>query len=167
MTKATSQIEKIRNFLDTEEGIRYIIDNVLEMFSDLDIKHLFPDGLFFPIEFMIITSQNLGVVMEEKESIIIAAPVLKQFVDNSDGDVVYIEKCMQEYKTSIKNCYVTKMKTRYFKDQRVDFEVPSINSIFTTYPNKYISNGIYKKIEKESLESGYCYSNEVKTKMEN
>ena len=26
---------------------------------------------------------------------------------------------------------------------------------------------IYKKIEKESLESGYCYSNEVKTKMEN
>lgn len=167
LTKATSQIEKIRNFLDTEEGIRYIIDNVLEMFSDLDIKHLFPDGLFFPIEFMIITSQNLGVVMEEKESIIIAAPVLKQFVDNSDGDVVYIEKCMQEYKTSIKNCYVTKMKTRYFKDQRVDFEVPSINSIFTTYPNKYISNGIYKKIEKESLESGYCYSNEVKTKMEN
>ncbi len=40
------------------------------------------------------------------------------------------------------------MKTRYFKDQRVDFEVPSINSIFTTYPNKYISNGTYKKIEK-------------------
>lgn len=166
LTKAMSQIEKIKDFLGSEEGGEFIVATILEMFSDIDIKCLFPDGLAILMEFLIITSQNMGVLIGEKNTYVIAAPMLKTFVNNSDGDVIYLQKCIREYEEFLAGCYDTKVKTIYLGKQKVDFEVPSIKSLFRYSPNKYISDGRYKEIEKNSVQTGYSYAKELKFKVD-
>lgn len=165
--KALSQIDLIQEFLNTEDGIKMLFDFIIEKFSFMDLKKIFPKGFCVLTDFIIITSENIGVLCEDNNKNIVSAFMIKEIIDKSDGDVNYIRMCLKELDKTMDECLkIVNIKT-LISGNNVEYEACSSDTLLKFFKNSYISSGTYKELENNAIEIGYSYIDEVVNKIEN
>ncbi|HHF0540418.1 MULTISPECIES: hypothetical protein [Vibrio] len=155
ITKAISQIETIKSFLKTDDGLAFIYDLAAKAFPNLDIGHLFPHGICIVVDTAIISSQSTGMFFPENTIPIIDGDTLGHIIDESDGDTNYILFHLRGHSKFIDEC--TKRETEEISvgDYTIEYDTISMEKIYDLAKNEFVSIGAIKKLEKESLDSGY------------
>lgn len=161
ITKAITQLDKINEFLNTEDGYNMLSEIVLEAFSFLDVQKLFPRGFCILIDYAIVTSENIGVLCNDNHINIVSASILKEIVDKSDGDVNYIKYCLTQLDKTMDSCLKILEQKTLIDGVNVRYEVCSSDKLLSFGEHTYISDGTYKELEKAALEAGYSYIDEL------
>lgn len=160
--KAIQQVNKVGEFLNSDVGANFLFDHIQTLFSDLDIKALFPTGDFLVlVEKLIVTSQNIGMFYPDEKVSIINIQMLKLFVRKSDGDVTYIQHCLHSL-----NEMLDKSTERATEEVSIDgvlirYDVASLKVLFKIEHNEYLRKNIDKEIEQEWLRTGQRFPSEM------
>ncbi|OEF85694.1 hypothetical protein [Vibrio breoganii] len=155
ITKAVSQIETIKSFLHTGDGLAFVHDLAVKAFPNLDIDHLFPHGIFIIVDTMIISSQSTGMFFPENTIPIIDGDTLGHIIDESDGDTNYILFHLKGHRKFIDECTKRATKKISVGDYTIEYDTISMKKIYGLSKNEFVSIGAIEKLEKESLDSGY------------
>ncbi len=161
ISKALSQIEHINEFLNTEEGRKMLYEIVLEKFSFMNIKKVLPRGFCILVDYVIVTSENIGVLCNDSNKSIVSTSMLKEIIDKSDGDVNYIRDCLNQLNKTMDNCLNVKSRKAVINGINVKYEVCNSDTLLQFGNNYYISNGTYKELENTALETGYSFIDEL------
>lgn len=157
ITKALDQIAKIKEFLNTSEGNQLLYDEIRKLFKHLDFKTLFPTGFCVIVNSLIITSQTCGMFLQEQEIAIVSSDLLRHILRASDGDVNYIRACLIELGPTIDQTYeVTNLEAK-IRGIPVRFDMCKPIAMLEFPQHSYLSESIDKKLEEDSLQSGYRF----------
>lgn len=155
LTKAISQIEIITEFLNTNEGNSFLVELVLSKFKNLNLKSLFPDGIYFAKKELIITSQSIGMFFPDKEISVIDGDTLCHIINASDGDTVYIQFHIDKLTEIIDECMKVSTETISIGEYNIEYDAVGIKKFFGLAEHQYLSDGTFDRIEKDSIETGY------------
>ncbi|MFM4707382.1 hypothetical protein [Aeromonas caviae] len=155
ITKAISQIEIIKNFLKTHDGLAFIHELSTKAFPQLNIELLFPHGICVVVDTIIISSQSTGMFFPENTIPIIDGDTLGHIIDESDGDTNYILFHLKGHSEFIDAC--TKRGTDKISvgDYTIEYDTISMEKIYGLGRNEFVSVGAIEELEKASLDSGY------------
>lgn len=94
MPKAFKQVARISEVLSTEAGARFLFELLTRT-----LPHQL-DEIVVAIKSLIVTAQNSGMLFEEasKSTIVSDLPTLRQLLQRSDGDVVYLNQMLGDLK---------------------------------------------------------------------
>jgi hypothetical protein len=157
ITKAISQVTLLKTFLGSDEGNRMLIDIVVKEFSHLDVRKLFPDGFMVLKDFIIISSQSVGMFYEELDMSIVSAQLLRKIVHASDGDCNYIKGCLRTLKDTIDQSYTKSKSTIKIENNNISFDTASIKHYVYFPKHTYLSSGELENLEQLSAETGYTF----------
>ena len=157
LEKALSQITCIEEFFNTNVGQEMLYESIMEKFSFLDFEKLFPRGFCVLVEFLIVTSENIGVLCEDCNKSIVSASIIKEIIEKSDGDVTYIQECLSKLNETMDSCLEVKCKETILNGIKVKYEVCSSNALLKLDDNYFLSCGMDKEIEENALETGYSF----------
>lgn len=163
VTKALDQAQKLKQFLKTEDGINLLQNLISKNFSSLDLKKLFPTGYCITIDFLIVTSQSMGMFFPEKTTTIINNDMLHHIASRSDGDTNYILWHLWNMDKAISQSYEETIETKTINNIKINFSSCRISGYFKLDQHSYLSNGTLENYEKESLETGYRYIDTLPT----
>ncbi|MAB50250.1 hypothetical protein [Marinobacter sp.] len=152
--KALSQSKKINKFLRTKPGVDLIYSIIKKHFSHLDFERLFPTGFSAVYDFVIITSQNLGMFFPNAETSIINEDMFKHIIDGSDGDVCYIQNFLRNMNETLDSCYDVKTVSIDTDHYQIEYEVAQLSKILQIERTQYLSVGALEDLEHESLSTG-------------
>lgn len=155
ITKAISQIETIKSFLLTGDGLAFVHELAVKAFPDLDIDHLFPHGIFVVVDTIIISSQSTGMFFSENTIPIIDGDTLGHIIDESDGDTNYILFHLKGHSKFIDECTKRGTKKISVGDYTIEYDTISMEKVYGLSKNEFVSIGAIENLEKESLDSGY------------
>ena len=157
LEKALQQIEKVKLFLSSEDGAQFLRMTAVDLFSHLAIDRLFPTGFVLLVEYIIVTSQNIGVSFPDEKTVIVDADLLQHIIEQSDGDINYMQSTLRQWHATVDESYkLSKMNTEAM-GRTIEFDVAEFRNLIRLTPNAYISDGTFRSIEAHSLESGYRY----------
>jgi hypothetical protein len=159
LIKAFKQIERLKQFLNSEKGARLLYSIVKQAFSDLDIKALLPTGFMAAINFMIVTPQNIGVLMPTGDTVILNEDFLRHLIQKSDGDSIYLKYHFDRINTLLDDSYDVVSDSFIINGIEVKYDRPSLKHVIGFSENQYLSTGMLKAIEREGFETGYTYIN--------
>lgn len=157
ITKALYQIDQISKFLKTEEGQKMLYQIVLEKFSYMDLEKVLPHGFCVVIDYLIITSENIGVLCDDTNKSIVSVAMLKEIIDKSDGDVNYIKACLNNLNLTMDKCLNVINNRTVLNELNIEYDACSSDTILQFEQNYYISNGTYKELEVLALDTGYSF----------
>ena len=155
ITKAISQIDTIKNFLLTDDGLDYIYRLAVKAFPKLDINHLFPHGIFIVVDSMIISSQSIGMFFPKSTIPIIDGATLGHIIDESDGDTNYILFHLKRHTKFVDECTNRKTEKIYLGEYTIEYDGISMDEVYDLAKNEFISIGAIEKLEKQSLTERY------------
>lgn len=155
--KALNQIEKIKTFLATREGSIHLRSLAEKMFMHLDLKSLFPGGLVIIVDYIVVTSQNIGVSYPDEKTTIVDADLLEHIISNSDGDVNYMQATLRKWHETVDQTYKLSSMSTIASGKRIKFDVAKFGDLIKLTQNTYLSDGWLEQLEKESLETGYRF----------
>lgn len=157
ITKALDQIAKIKEFLNTSDGNQLLHNEIRKLFKHLDFKTLFPTGFCVTINGLIITSQTCGMFLQEQKISIVSSDLLRHILRASDGDVNYMLACLKELGPTIDQTYEVTNFDATVRNVPVRFDACKPISMLKFSRHSYLSENIDKKLEKDSLQSGYRF----------
>lgn len=157
ITKALDQIAKIKEFLNTSEGHQLLYDEIRKLFKHLDFETLFPTGFCIIINSLIITSQTCGMFLQEQKTAIVSSDLLRHILRASDGDVNYIRACLIDLGPTIDQTYEATNFDATIRNVQVRFDTCKPIAMLEFPQHSYLSERIDKKLEKDSLQSGYRF----------
>ncbi|WP_313046997.1 hypothetical protein [Atlantibacter hermannii] len=155
ITKAISQIETIKSFLNTDNGLMFIYNLAIEAFPNLKLNLIFPHGICIIVDTLIISSQSVGMFFPENTIPIMNGDILCHIIDESDGDTNYILFHLKKHSNFINECTSRKTKAITIGDYTIEHDIITLKKIYALSKNKFVSVGAIEMIEKESLDSGY------------
>jgi len=161
ITKAISQVEKVNEFLLTEEGQNLLFETVKNSFGHLDFKKLFPNGFCGLVEFLVISSQSIGMFYPNLNLTIINSQMLQKIIEASDGDVNYIQFHLRHLNQQIDDSYSKTQSKLTVGETIISIDTVSIKHFFKFIEHKYLSAGELESLEKTALETGYSYINSI------
>ncbi|WP_199545244.1 hypothetical protein [Paraburkholderia kururiensis] len=157
LEKALNQIEKLKAFLSTQEGAIYLRALAEKMFAHLDLKSLFPTGFVILVDYIVVTSQNIGVSYPDEKTTIVDADLLQHIIENSDGDVNYMQATLRKWHETVDQSYRLSRMSTMASGKNIKFDVAQFKKLIKLRPNSYLSSGWLERIETESLETGYRF----------
>ncbi len=134
-----------------------LIDIILKEFTHLELQKLFPIGFAVLKDFIIISSQSIGMFNEDKKISIISSPLLRKMVKASDGDVNYIKGCLRTLKETIDQSYTKTSSEIRINDYSICFDIGSIKHFLYFPEHKYLSTNELENLERDSAETGYTF----------
>ncbi|MDC5706156.1 hypothetical protein [Vibrio europaeus] len=155
ITKAISQIETIKSFLQTDDGLMLIHDLAVKAFPELDVKRLFPHGICVVVDTLIISSQSAGMFFPENNIPILDGDTLCHIIDESDGDTNYILFHLRGHKEFIDECTVRSTERVAVAEYVIEYDIIAMDKVYGLAKNEFVSVGAIEQLENESLESGY------------
>lgn len=155
ITKAISQIETIKSFLNTDSGLMFIYNLAIKAFPNLELGLLFPHGMCIIVDTLIVSSQSVGMFFPDNKIPIMDGDILCHIIDESDGDTNYILFHIKGHSDFINNCTSRKTKVITIGDYTIEYDIITLSKMFALSENEFVSVGAIEKIEKESLDSGY------------
>lgn len=161
--KAISQSDKIKKFLKTQEGMKFLYEKIKLAFSDIDMEKLFPTGFCAIIDSIIVTSQSIGMFFPNSNTTIINDDLLRKFIVNSDGDVNFIKACLHNINKEIDSSYRVRRENVNACGVEIIYDIPVLEKILTIIQNKYLSVNELENLESESLKSGYRFIDTIVT----
>ncbi|ENU29281.1 hypothetical protein F991_02843 [Acinetobacter sp. CIP-A165] len=159
--KALTQSKKISDFLKTDEGADLLLAKAMQAFPDLDIKKLFPTGFCGVIDYLIVTSQSMGMFFPDSTTTIIDNDMLRHIVLKSDGDVNFIQFHLHHLNEALDDCYSVERKTLNALGIEITYDICKLTGLFDIYQNKYLSDGTFDYLEKESIDTGYRFIDSI------
>ncbi len=162
--KAFLQLDKIGVFLQSKEGIKYLLSIFSEEFGDFQKE--FKGGFVALINFIVITSQNAGMfyINENQKKVIIDYRNFERIIKRSDGDVCYFKKQLNNLFLKSNDGYELVKVSFQLEDMIVKYETVSLKTLVDFAPNKFKSIGIDKQIEEDAKISGYNFINTINEK---
>ncbi|UQY33952.1 hypothetical protein K8U54_19915 [Pseudomonas fulva] len=157
ITKALEQAQKLKNFLKTSQGIDLLQGLIQKKFSHLDFQKLFPTGYCITIDFLIVTSQSMGVFFPDRATAILNNTMLKHIVSRSDGDTKFILWHLWNMQRYITATYEEGHGSLHLEAVTIKFSTPRIKSYINIEQNSYLSDGQLESLEEESLRTGYRF----------
>lgn len=157
MEKAIAQVDAIREFFKAAEGHDLLIGCALREFSHLDLRTLFPVGFVNVFEYLIVTSQSIGMFFPNAKVTIINKDLFHKMVKHSDGDVNYIKFCLQRINEAVDSSFSVKKTSATARGVTIEFEAPVIESGLQFIENSYLSTQELEQLEKMSLTEGYRF----------
>jgi len=150
--KGVSQINLIREFISTEQGMNFIY----EIIPKINFPIEFNGEHLMLIKSLIVSSFNTGMFFSESDVKIIDYHSLNRLLQKCDGDIAYIMRGLEFYKnppdkliSTIKN----KFKCGKFK---VDFEFAGGGDELFDFPDhQWKQDGYSEKLLQEYVEAGY------------
>jgi hypothetical protein len=155
--KAITQINKINEFMKTENGLLMLKDICQELFRHLDLKGLFPTGFCIILNNMIITSQSIGMFYPKLKLTIINEDILREILQKSDGDVNFIQFYLHHLHEALDGCYKILTNEVAINNINITYDSPSLLHILAIPQNNYLSTNRLEELEKESLRTGYRF----------
>ncbi|OXI32691.1 hypothetical protein CFB89_16505 [Burkholderia sp. AU16741] len=127
------------------------------MFAHLDLKSLFPTGFVILVDYIVVTSQNIGVSYPDEKTTIVDADLLQHIIENSDGDVNYMQATLRKWHETVDQSYRLSRMSTMASGKNIKFDVAQFKKLIKLRPNSYLSSGWLERIETESLETGYRF----------
>ncbi|MEW9052068.1 MAG: hypothetical protein AB2392_12995 [Neobacillus sp.] len=149
--KSFDQIEKIENFLITEQGLHFIrkmLPNSKNIPDNLNGEFL------VLINHLVITSNNSGMFFSEKKQVIIDYTTLGRILEKCDGDIAYIMKLTKEFNDNLDNNYSLEKAELKIDGLSVNYEGVALKNLVDFPKNKWKSNGDDKKLLEEFIKDG-------------
>lgn len=150
--KSFDQIEKIQNFLKTEQGLNFI-RNMLP--NPKDIPENLNGEFLILMNHLVITSNNSGMFFSEKKQVIIDYTTLGKILEKCDGDIAYIMKLTNEFNDNLDNNYSMEKAELKIDGLTVNYEGVALKNLVDFPPNKYKSSGDDKKLLEEFVKHGH------------
>lgn len=159
--KALSQSGKILDFLKTDDGAELLRQKAMQAFPQLNMEALFPTGFCGVVDSLIVTSQSIGMFFPDTSTTIISDDLLRQIVSKCDGDVNFIQHHLHHLNESLDSCYSIATETINASGVKITYPTCQLVGFLEISQNKYLSNGIFENIEKESLRTGYRFIDSI------
>lgn len=157
LLKAVDQISKLKAFVNSPNGASLLQNLVRQGFSSLDFDKLFPTGFMGAIDFLIVTTQNIGVLLEKEDIHIISDDFLRHIVNRSDGDSIYIKHHLKTLDGILDDSYQVISDSFNMGDYQITYDVASLKHIITLEQNEYLSAGLLEQYEQDAIKDGYRY----------
>lgn len=159
--KALSQSNKISDFLKTDEGADLLLAKAMQAFPELNMEKLFPTGFCGVIDCLIVTSQSMGMFFPDSTTTIIGDDMLRHIVLRCDGDVNFIQFHLHHLNEALDGCYSIERETVNASGVEITYDTCKLTGLFDIPQNKYLSDGTFEYLEKESIETGYRFIDSI------
>ncbi|GGU18952.1 hypothetical protein GCM10010259_06640 [Streptomyces daghestanicus] len=155
MPKAFKQVRRILDALKSEVGTDFMLKQVISMDPEP-----FPEGMM-PLRTLIATSENAGMFFDTESSAtsVVDYRTLTQIVQNSDGDVVYILKILNEARDAFQASYQSATQTFTMGNITVQYEVTQMSTIRTYEKNVWKSEGVDVSVADDFFANGGSRAN--------
>jgi hypothetical protein len=151
IAKAFGQIEKLRNFIGTDAGAKFIHD----LLPREEREHFKETGWLMPMSFFVITSNNAGMFFESEDATIIDYKTLGSILEQCDGDVSYVQWGLGEFAKIAANAAEVVKDEIDIGGVKVTFDAVSVKSTFAFREHKYKSEGLDEKIFQDFVADGH------------
>jgi hypothetical protein len=159
--KALSQSKKISDFLKTDDGGELLLTKAMQAFPELDMGKLFPTGFCGVVDCLIVTSQSMGMFFPDNTTTIIDDDMLRHIVLRCDGDVNFIQFHLRNLNKALDSCYNIEHETVNAAGVEITYDICKLTGLLNIPRNKYLSNRTFENLEKESVETGYRFIDDI------
>lgn len=159
--KAISQVNKLDQFFNTVEGQVFLKDMSLKAFPNLDMDNLFPSGFCIVMDYLIVTSQSIGMFFPEQKLTIICDDIFRDIVRKSDGDTNFIKYYLSTLNESLDSIFEIEKTKITIDNINISYHSPVLKHIITIPMHQYLSINELENLEKSSLETGYRYIDSI------
>lgn len=151
IAKAFGQIEKLRNFIGTDVGVKFVHD----LLPQEEREHFKGTGWLMPLSFFVITSNNAGMFFESEGVTIIDYKTLGSILEQCDGDVAYVQWGLSEFARTAENAAEVVKQEVDIGGVKVTFDAVSMKNVFAFGEHRYKSEGIDEKIFQDFVADGH------------
>lgn len=150
VSKAFEQIDKIVDFIGTQDGALFL----RSLLPPDGIPHFGPE-IVVAIRSMVITSNNAGMFFGDKERMIVDYRTLRAILDACDGDVTYINACINGFFEDSDKYYDVNAQVCEVGSTAVSYDVTSIKKLLRFAKIQYRSAGHDKEIAERFIAEGF------------
>lgn len=150
IAKAFGQVEKITEFLSTEEGVLFTRNQLLPKQGHPYLGEQF----VIAGHSLIITSNNAGMFFGRENVAVIDYVTLERILKRSDGDVVYIIHILKNLAQQMDKCYKKVQIRCNVGELKVIYEGVELKKIMDLVQHTYKSDKSDEVIAKEYFQQG-------------
>ncbi|HJP93529.1 MAG TPA: hypothetical protein VJ875_16335 [Pyrinomonadaceae bacterium] len=150
VAKAFGQLDLVREFLLSEDGIRWIRTQL----PAEGLPH-FGDQFLISVFSLVITSRNAGMFFGEREHTVIDYITLGRILERCDGDVVYLLRALREVGIWADSCLKVSPVHCNVGRTSVAYDVVQIDQLLDFAQAEFKSSGADTRIAEEFIKEGY------------
>ncbi len=167
LQKAKSQILNLQEFIQTPECLSLLKGMIHDQFKGLDFDKYFPTGFMATINFLVVTNQNIGVLLNDNDLKIVNNDILRHLINSSDGDTIYIKYHLDNLNYLIDQSYKLISDTFSLGKYQIVYDISSLEKTIAFPPNQYLSKNMLERLEQDGISEDYRFIDWFMDKMGN